>query len=225
MEPMRSSSTVIAILGHKNSNECTHLFLPLLFSTVASTQTTMRRNISAIFLVLASMSAAHGQGVLDSVQKLFQPAKEFAGISLRSSVKDVKQIGLPCEEGTDVMGGKVLKFISCKDKKYKSEVFGVDFQSREVLFVNERLTVIKVYKSKGWSYETEYNKLKEKLDSVYARTSSPDIDFVRDKKDSEFWNFGNGDILVSASNANCINCGAGIVVITSAGIKALKKEN
>lgn len=154
---------------------------------------------AAVLIFTADVSSAAGP--FDRVLGLFQPAKEFAGISLNSSLKDIKQLSFSCEDGTDAHNGKVFKFTDCKDENYKADIFGLNVSKRTVLFVDGKLAVVKVFKS---AYPGSFEALKKKLDTVYPR-----ITLSKELPDQVRWNFGGDAILIAAPG--------GINVLTPTG--------
>ena len=86
----------------------------------------MKPKILLLLTSVVMFSNAQAAGLIDNTLDFFKPAREFADIKLNSTVNDVKQLGIACETGTDIINGKTVNLVDCEDKNYKSEVFGLE---------------------------------------------------------------------------------------------------
>lgn len=150
--------------------------------------------IAAVLIFTVGVSSA--EVTFDKALNFFQPAKEFTGISLNSSIKDVKQLGFSCKESTDVINGKVFNFTDCLDEKYRADIFGLSVDSRQIIFVDGKFGAIK---TGGFAQEGFFEVLRKKLDTVYKQTRTSPSEKSPGKV---YWDFGSGAILILESSYN-----------------------
>jgi hypothetical protein len=150
------------------------------------------RKLLILGLFLA-INCANAESVIDKALGYFKPAKEFAGVSLNSSKKEIKQLGFQCEDGTDAKNGKVINFITCEDNNYRGNVFGLDVKSRSVFFVDGKLAVVKVMQRDMFVSEDSYEVLRKKLDTVFQKVRAP----INADQKGGYWDYGGGFTLAS----------------------------
>ena len=147
-----------------------------------------------LFGLLLAANAVRAQNVFDRAIQIFKPEKKFAGVSLSTSITDLKKIGFICEEGTEAINKKLVEIVACDDEKYTSEIFGLKVKKREIYFFDGKLAVIKVFQRDASVTASSYNNLRNKIDSVFSRIKKPD---TGNDAEYDFWDFGGGATLLS----------------------------
>jgi hypothetical protein len=149
--------------------------------------------IATVFALTFNIAGAGS--LFDKAIGFFKPAKDFTGISLSSGVKEIKELGFECEDGTDAVNGKVINFTICEDKKYRGDIFGLDVKGRTVTFVGSKLPAVKILKRDMFVTENSYEVLRKKLDTVYPKVSTP----VNANPNGGYWDYGDGATLASTT--------------------------
>lgn len=121
--------------------------------------------------------------------EILGPTPEFSGVKLNSKLKDIKSNNniLCSDPGKEILKARDYTVITCEDKSYRANIYGIETSSRNFLFINDELAKIKISSIDYENNESAFLNLIPKVNSGYKK--------IKLKEQKHIWNIGKGNTL------------------------------